>query len=202
MFTGIVQEKGRVLAFVEGPRSWRLTVGAREVLRDLAAGDSVAVNGCCLTATRFDAESVSFDLLGETVRLTSFAELGPGDFVNLETSLRFNGKIGGHFVSGHVDGVGEVEVFEERGKDYFLRVRPPEEFGRYLVYKGSIAIDGVSLTVAEVEGNSFSVWLIPHTLEITNFGSLNAGKQVNLEFDLLGKYVERLLADKRLPDRK
>lgn len=201
MFTGIVQEKGKVLSFEEGSQSWRLTVGARAVLEDLVVGDSIAVNGCCLTASAFDRETVSFDLLGETVRLTSFADLRTNDFVNLESSLRFNGKIGGHFVSGHIDGVGEVEVFEERGKDVFLRVRPPHGFDRYLIYKGSIAIDGVSLTVAEVDENGFAVWLIPHSLAVTNLGDLRPGKKVNLEFDLLGKYVERMLADKSLPGR-
>lgn len=193
MFTGIVQEKGKVLSFREARQSWRLAVGVSAVLEDLSAGDSIAVNGCCLTATDFDREQVSFDLLGETVRLTSFADLRAGDFVNLESSLRFNGKIGGHFVSGHIDGVGEVEVFEARGKDYYLRIRAPEDFARYLIYKGSIAIAGVSLTVAEVSEESFAVWLIPHTLEKTNLGDLKPGARVNLEFDLLGKYVERLL---------
>jgi riboflavin synthase len=202
MFTGIVQEKGEVRAFQEGPQSWRLIVAADLLLRDLAVGDSIAVNGCCLTATEFDSETISFDLLAETVRLTSFAALGPGDHVNLESSLRFNGKIGGHFVSGHVDGVGAVELFEARGKDYYLRVRAPAGFGRYLIYKGSIAIDGVSLTVAEAEEETFAVWLIPHTLEVTTLGALEEGKKVNLEFDLLGKYVERLLAEKTLPNAR
>lgn len=193
MFTGIVQEKGKVLSFTEGPQSWRLTVAAREVLKELAPGDSIAVNGCCLTATDFDEEKISFDLLAETVRLTSFADLKPGEFVNLEGSLRFNGKIGGHFVSGHIDGVGEVEVFEARGKDFYLRVGIPPECSRYLIYKGSIALAGVSLTVAEVDEESFAVWLIPHTLKETNLGDLRPGAKVNLEFDLLGKYVERMM---------
>jgi riboflavin synthase len=193
MFTGIVQEKGEVVVFREEAQAWRLTVAAGAVLRDLAAGDSVAVNGCCLTAVQFDERSVSFDLLGETVRVTSFSSLQPGQFVNLETSLRFNGKIGGHFVTGHIDGVGEVLVFEERGKDYFLSVRVPSGWERYLIYKGSIAINGVSLTVAEVSGDVFSVWLIPHTLQATNLGELTPGVRVNLEFDMLGKYVEKLL---------
>src|SRR5690606_6496368 len=110
-----------------------------------------------------------------------------------EASLRFDGKIGGHFVTGHIDGIGEVEVFEPRGSDYCLRVRGPGRCGRYLVKKGSIAVAGVSLTVAEVEGDAFTVWLIPHTLEVTNLRHLRPGSPVNLEFDLLGKYVERLL---------
>lgn len=199
MFTGIVEEKGRVVSFEEGPRSWRLTVEANAIVGDLAVGDSVAVNGCCLTATGFDARQLSFDLLAETVRLTSFADLRPGDFVNLESSLRFNGKVGGHFVTGHIDGVGEVDLFEARGRDYYLRVRIPADCGRYLIYKGSIAINGVSLTVAEADEEAFAVWLIPHTLEVTNLGELTAGDRVNLEFDMLGKYVERLLAAGVIP---
>jgi riboflavin synthase len=199
MFTGIVQEKGRVVSFEEGARSWRLTVAAGSMIEDLTLGDSIAVNGCCLTATDFDARRISFDLLAETVRLTSFAGLQGGDFVNLESSLRFNGKVGGHFVTGHIDGVGEVETFEARGRDYFLRVRTPTGSGRYLIYKGSVAINGVSLTVAEADGDGFAVWLIPHTLEVTNLGELGPGSVVNLEFDLLGKYVERLLAAGTIP---
>lgn len=198
MFTGIVQEKGKVISFVENPQGYRLVVQAQAVLEDLAEGDSIAVDGCCLTATDFDRESVSFDLLGETVRLTSFAELKQGDSVNLESSLRFNGKIGGHFVTGHIDEVGIVEKAEMRGNDFYLQVRPPKDFARYLIYKGSIAIAGVSLTVAEVSETSFSVWLIPHTLGKTNLGDLRPGSKVNLEFDLLGKYVEKLLGEGHL----
>lgn len=199
MFTGIVQEKGKVISFEEGPQSWRLTIEARALVEDLAIGDSVAVNGCCLTAAGISGAEVSFDLLSETVRLTSFSGLRPGDLVNLEGSLRFNGKLGGHFVSGHIDGVGEVETIEERGRDLFLRIRPPAGFARYLVHKGSIALAGVSLTVAEIDETGFAVWLIPHTLQATNLGTLRPGAQVNLEFDLLGKYVERLLAAGNIP---
>jgi riboflavin synthase len=199
MFTGIVEEKGKVVDFREEPQAWRLTVEADAVTRDLSLGDSIAVDGCCLTTAAFHENQVSFDLLGETVRVTSFAGLRAGDFVNLESSLRFNGKVGGHFVTGHIDGVGEVLLFEGRGKDFFLRVRPPEGFMRYLIYKGSIAINGVSLTVAEVDEEGFSVWLIPHTLEVTNLGALRAGQKVNLEFDMLGKYVDRLLSAATIP---
>lgn len=199
MFTGIVQEKGRVVSFEEGSKSWRLTVAAETVAEDIALGDSIAVNGCCLTAIEFDSRQISFDLLAETVRLTSFAKLRANDFVNLESSLRFNGKVGGHFVTGHIDGVGEVDAFEARGRDYFLRVRTPVGSGRYLIYKGSVAINGVSLTVAEADTDGFAVWLIPHTLEVTNLGELASGSVVNLEFDMLGKYVERLLAAGTIP---
>ena len=192
MFTGIIEQTGIVESFVSGAQSWRLRIVASKALENLALGDSIAVNGCCLTATKFDASHLEFDVLEETRRLTSFSALMPGSAVNLERSLRFDGKIGGHFVSGHVDGLGRIDVFERRGNDHYLRVRAPDGAGRYLIYKGSIAIDGISLTVAEVEQDFFAVWLIPHTLAVTNLREKSAGDPVNLEFDLLGKYVEKL----------
>lgn len=193
MFTGIIEETGRVESFVQGAASWRLRIAAKVVLQNLALGDSIAVNGCCLTVVQFDAGHIEFDVLEESRRLTNFAALGVGGVVNLERSLRFDGKVGGHFVSGHVDGVGTVEIFEQRGKDHYLKVRGQMGCGRYLVHKGSIAIDGISLTVAETEGDMLSVWLIPHTIEVTNLHAKRVGDPVNLEFDLLGKYVEKLV---------
>ncbi len=193
MFTGIVEETGRVVAFTLQEKAWRLQVSAHTALQGLALGDSVAVNGCCLTAAQIDEQHIYFDVLEETRRLTNFSALEPGAKVNLERSLRFDGKVGGHFVTGHIDGLGTIEVFEPRGNDHYLRVRAPDGGGRYLIHKGSIAIDGISLTIAEVEGDSFAVWLIPHTLEVTNLKNRRAGERVNLEFDLLGKYVEKLL---------
>jgi riboflavin synthase len=193
MFTGIVEEAGRVVGFARGPQAWRLQISATVTLAGAAIGDSIAVNGCCLTIASIDEGSFSFDVLEETRRLTNFGALVPGSPVNLECSLKFGGKIGGHFVTGHIDGLGVIETLELRGKDHYLRVRAPSGAGRYLIYKGSIAIDGISLTVAEVEGDSFAVWLIPHTLAATNVQGRAAGDAVNLEFDLLGKYVEKLL---------
>jgi riboflavin synthase len=193
MFTGIVEETGRVVAFVAGANSWRLQIAARSALAGVALGDSIAVNGCCLTVAAFDSEHLFFDVLEESRRLTNFSELAAGAPVNLERSLRFDGKVGGHFVSGHVDGLGVIEILELRGKDTYLRVKAPAGSGRYLIHKGSIALDGMSLTVAEVEGDAFAVWLIPTTLEVTNVRARGVGQSVNLEFDLLGKYVEKLL---------
>jgi riboflavin synthase len=193
MFTGIVEETGRVVAFVAGANSWRLQIAARAALAGVALGDSIAVNGCCLTVAAFDSEHLFFDVLEESRRLTNFSELSAGAPVNLERSLRFDGKVGGHFVSGHVDGLGVIEILELRGKDTYLRVKAPAGSGRYLIHKGSIALDGMSLTVAEVEGDAFAVWLIPMTLEVTNVRARGVGQSVNLEFDLLGKYVEKLL---------
>ena len=194
MFTGIIEETGRVERFERGGDAWKLRVSARETLADAAVGDSIAVNGCCLTVVKFDSTGLEFDLLEETRRLTSISAIGPGSAVNLERSLRFGGKMGGHFVTGHVDGLGTVEAFEARGADRYLRVKAPAGGGKYLIHKGSIAIDGISLTVAEVEGDSFAVWLIPHTVAATNLREKRVGDPVNLEFDLLGKYVEKLMA--------
>lgn len=193
MFTGLVEETGQVVAFTPGAAAWRLSIAARLPLAGTAVGDSIAVNGCCLTVTQIVGASFQFDILEETRRLTNFSALASGAPVNLERSLRFDGKVGGHFVTGHIDGLGVIEVIEPRGADTYLRVRAPAGSGRYLIHKGSIAIDGISLTVAEVAGDSFAVWLIPHTLAATNLGARRAKESVNLEFDLLGKYVEKQL---------
>jgi riboflavin synthase len=193
MFTGIIEEVGLVDSFVQGPASWRLRVKARRALAGTAAGDSIAVNGCCLTAATIGKRTVTFDVLEETRRLTNFQFLAPGSPVNLERSLRANSRLGGHFVTGHIDGLGRVEAFEPRGQDHWLRVRGPGGCGRLLVHKGSVAVDGISLTVAEVEGDDFAAWIIPHTIEATNLRGRAAGDSVNLELDMLGKYVEKLI---------
>jgi riboflavin synthase len=193
MFTGIIEEVGHVVAFAPAKAAWSLQIAAALVPQDVALGDSVAINGCCLTVTRFDAGNLWFDMLEETRRLTVFNELKLGSLVNLERSLKADSRMGGHFVSGHVDGLGRVEIFEPRGNDFYLRVAAPPGLGRYLVHKGSIAMDGISLTVAEVSGDVFAVWLIPHTLAATNLREKKTGSGVNLEFDLLAKYVEKLL---------
>lgn len=192
MFTGIVEETGRIEALAPGPGGWRLEISAARAAEGTQAGDSVAVNGCCLTVAGLGGGRLCFDLLEETRRLTNFGRLGPGSRVNLERSLAANGRLGGHFVTGHIDAVGTVEVLEARGADHYLSVRVPEAFGRYLVYKGSVAIDGVSLTVAEADGARLAVWLIPHTLEATALRERIPGQWVNVEFDLLAKYVEKI----------
>jgi riboflavin synthase len=193
MFTGIVEETGRVLAFEPNSEAWSLAIEAKAALVDLTLGDSIAVNGCCLTVAQFDASSMRFDVLEETRRLTNFSALQVGARVNLERSLRFGGKVGGHFVTGHIDALGRIEVLEARGKDYYVRIGVTPEHTRYIVHKGSIAIDGISLTIAEVGQSDFAVWIIPHTLAVTNLGEKQVGDPVNLEFDLLGKHVEKLL---------
>lgn len=194
MFTGIIEETGSVVSFTKGDNAWKLQIAAKAVLEGVALGDSIAINGCCLTVTAFDDAHIYFDLLEETHRLTNIGKLAPGAAVNLERSLRFGGKMGGHFVTGHIDGQGIIEVLEQRGSDYYLRVRAPAGSGKHLIHKGSIAIDGISLTVAEVDGDHLVVWLIPTTMEVTNLRTRKAGDHINLEFDMLGKYVEKLLA--------
>ena len=162
----------------------------------LQLGDSVAVNGCCLTAVEFSEDRIEFDLLAESVRLTSIQGVGPGGKVNLERALLPTTRMGGHFVSGHVDGTGVIEAIEPRGKDFYLRIKPDAEMLRYIVSKGCIAIDGISLTVAEVDETGFAIWLIPHTMEVTNLHTKQEGDLVNLEYDLVAKYVEKLFAPK------
>ncbi|MFW5883048.1 MAG: riboflavin synthase [Verrucomicrobiota bacterium] len=195
MFTGLVEEAGRVLAFEEaaGSETFHLEIEGPKVAEDLAIGDSLAVNGCCLTVVEKDGARLRFDLLAETVRLTGFRALKPGAKVNLERSLLPNTRMGGHFVSGHVDTTGEVAQIERKGGDVFIRVEPEAALLRYVVSKGSIALDGISLTVAEVDATGFAVWLIPHTMEVTNLHERQVGDTVNLEFDMLAKYVEKLL---------
>jgi len=196
MFTGIVEETGEVISFEERESAWRLVLGAQTVTKDLQMGDSVAVNGCCLTAVAFSEDRIEFDLLEESKRLTSIGDVGAGGKVNLERALLPSTRMGGHFVSGHVDGTGVIEAIEPRGKDFFFRICPPSESLRYIVHKGCITVDGISLTVAEVDATGFAIWLIPHTMEVTNLHTKKVGDRVNLEYDLIAKYVEKLFAPK------
>ena len=194
MFTGLVQEKGRVGDLRREGDLWVLAIKGDSVPREAAVGDSVAVNGCCLTVVDLPGPgTLAFHLLEETLRRTSFRGLHPGDAVNLELSLRAGDRLGGHFVTGHVDATGEVLEVEPVGGDYRFRIGYPPADRRYLVPKGSIALDGISLTVAalEDESPSFTVWIIPHTMAVTNLGERKPGDPVNLEFDLLGKYALR-----------
>ncbi len=194
MFSGIVEETGTVVSAVESAAATRLVVRARTVLEGTAIGDSVAVNGCCLTVVKIDGDRLEFDLLRETWLRTNLRHAQPGRAVNLERSLRADGRVHGHFVTGHIDGTGEIRAFEKRGQDLYLEVAPPAELLRYLVPKGAVAIDGISLTVATVTPRNFSVWIIPHTFEVTALRERSAGAPVNLEADLLAKYAEKLLA--------
>jgi len=194
MFTGLVGSRGRVLAADEGAGGTRLTVAAEAFAAGLSEGDSVAVNGVCLTATGVEGSAFQADVVAETLRRSSLGALAEGDEVNLELPLRPQDRLGGHIVQGHVDGVGEVESIAGDGLARELRIAASGELLRYVVEKGPIAVDGVSLTVAEVDAGTFVVALISETLERTTFGTLEAGRQVNLEVDVLAKYVEKLVS--------
>ncbi|MDR3400869.1 MAG: riboflavin synthase [Chthoniobacter sp.] len=194
MFTGLVEETGELLSLARSAAGARLTLRAPLVTQGIALGDSVAVNGCCLTVTAYEGETLAFDLLEETLARTNLGALAPGAPVNLERALVAHARLGGHFVQGHVDTTSEVLSFEQVKADYRLEIALPREFARYVAFKGSITIDGISLTVAEVRDASFVVWIIPHTLAVTNLHTKKAGEWVNLEFDLLAKYVERILS--------
>lgn len=193
MFTGLVREVGEVGWLRRTDTAVQLMLKAPKTSTRVRTGDSIAVNGCCLTVTAHRNMRLMFDLLEESLDRTNLGQLKPGGLVNLERSLRMDGRLGGHFVQGHVDGTAAVVGIEEKGADVRLDIALPQEFARYIVFKGSIAVNGVSLTVAEITDDRFSVWIIPHTLENTNLGNLEVGDAVNLEFDILAKYVERLL---------
>lgn len=201
MFTGIVQETGTITSIVPTAKSVRLTIRAGKIARGLKLGDSVAVNGCCLTAVKITRAAtnslVQFDLLHETRRLTNLQFAKVSAVVNLERPIRAGGEFGGHFVTGHVDGLGKIIRWERKGKDHVLDLSAPADVMRYVISKGSIAVDGISLTVAGVKKNSFRIWIIPHTLKMTALRERQVGDMVNLEADLLGKYVEKFLRRRR-----
>jgi len=194
MFTGLIEEVGTVRSIREGEPGKRLQIVAPRTARKLRVGDSVAVNGCCLTLSARRGDQLTFDLLEETFDRTNLKALRHESPVNLERALRADDRLGGHFVQGHVDCTSRIINFEQRRGDRRLEVELPAEFARYVARKGSIAIDGISLTIAEVSSRSFAVWIIPHTKRQTNLGHAEAGGLVNLEFDILAKYVERMLS--------
>jgi riboflavin synthase len=197
MFTGIVVEAGTVERIKPTKKSIELTVRGRTAMRGLKVGDSLAINGCCLTvvkiATRSRDRVAQFDLLQESWKRTNLQYAKPGSLVNLEPSLRASGELGGHFVTGHVDGLGKIVRWERAGTDHVLDVEAPADVRRYIVFKGSVAVDGISLTVAAVTRNGFRIWIIPHTFEVTALRERKVGGYVNLEADILGKYVEKFL---------
>jgi riboflavin synthase len=196
MFTGIVQDTGRIDSFEHGPRGGRLRVAFSNALtaaRPLTVGASVAVNGCCLTVVEFAADSFSADLSSETLACTAFREKKAGDIVNLERPLAAGDEFGGHIVQGHVDGIGRVRKILPDGENWTLVVVFPAEIARYIVEKGSLTVDGVSLTVARLTECAAEIAIIPYTYQHTNLRQLVSGNAVNLECDVLAKYVERLL---------
>ena len=198
MFTGIVEETGTVQSIKPAAKSIELTVRTRISGRGLKLGDSLAVNGCCLTVVKLSSRGpgrlAQFDLLQETWKRTNLQFARPGSLVNLERSLRADGSLGGHFVTGHIDGVGTITRWERAGQDHVLDIAAPPDVMRYLVFKGSVAVDGISLTVAAVQKKGFRIWIIPHTYEITALRERKVGDAVNLEADMIGKYVEKFVA--------
>ena len=198
MFTGIIEETGIVAGIKPTAKSIQFTIRARGIGRGLKLGASVAVNGCCLTATKISAHGreklIQFDLLQETWQRTNLQFTKPGSLVNLERPLRADGELGGHFVTGHVDGLGKIIRWEKSGADHVLDIAALPAVLRYVVFKGSMAVDGISLTVAAVLKKSFRIWIIPHTFEVTALRERKVGDAVNLEADLLGKYAEKFLA--------
>ena len=194
MFTGLIEEIGRTLWIRASERSTELQIEARRLASRVAIGDSIAVNGCCLTVSSQRPDQLTFDLLDETLDRTNLKTLRRDTPVNLERALRANGRVGGHFVQGHIDCTGQILSFEQSGTDYRLEITVPTEFAHYAAYKGSIAINGISLTIAETLPQSVAVWIIPHTRRQTNLETAKVGDLVNVEFDILAKYVERMLA--------
>lgn len=193
MFTGIIEELGRVVSIEQQPDAIRLTISGPLVTEDLGRGDSVSVCGACLTAVEIGGGTFTADVMRETLRLTSLGELQPGDPVNLERAMTANRRFGGHMVLGHVDGLGKVESREPSENWEWVRVRIPAELMKYVVLKGSLTIDGISLTVNEINENLVGFSLIPETLRLTTLGSKQPGQSVNVEVDVMAKHIERLL---------
>jgi riboflavin synthase len=193
MFTGLIGEVGRVVSARGGDRGTQLQIAAPQIAKQTRSGDSIAVNGCCLTLASRRGNDLTFDLLEETIARTNLKKLRRNDQVNLERPLRADGRLGGHFVQGHIDCASRILAFDKKDVDFRLEISLPAEFARYVAPKGSIAVNGISLTVAEVLPGSFVAWIIPYTKKRTNLDGAEADDLVNLEFDILAKYVERML---------
>ena len=195
MFTGIIEEVGRVTGIAHENGNRRLTVAAARLNHELKQGDSIAVSGVCLTAVEITPKSFAADLAAETWKRTSFSRIKKDALVNLELPMRADGRFGGHIVQGHVDGTGKFRGLDrvQGADDYWLRIEIPLELARYVIFKGSLCIEGISLTVAQIEGTKVSAAIIPHTVKMTNLKSLKPGDPVNLEVDLVAKYVEKMI---------
>jgi len=196
MFTGLIEEKGKLINKIKTGDGLRLVLTAKKVFDDLNIGSSISVNGVCLTVVELKKDSFAVDTIEETLKKTNLGQLNVNDFVNLERPLKAYARLGGHFVLGHIDTTGKVETVQELSNSHFMTISFPKNFQQYLIYVGSIAIDGVSMTVAEVTDNTFSIGIIPHTWIETVFSNKKPGDSVNLEFDVLGKYVEKIMEGK------
>ncbi|BDQ02717.1 riboflavin synthase [Ignavibacterium sp.] len=196
MFTGLVEEKGILKEKIPTGDGFQFEIQAEKVLDDLTIGSSIAVNGCCLTVVKRTEKTFSVDTIEETLNKTNLGVLKQGEKVNLERPLKADARLGGHFVLGHIDTTGRIEEIKELSNSHWMTISFPERFKQYLIYVGSVAIDGVSMTVAELKDSKFSVGIIPHTWKETIFSDKKVGDTVNLEFDVLGKYVERIMNNK------
>jgi riboflavin synthase len=196
MFTGIIEEIGTVLSVKQDQNNHRLTVSSTQLVKELTQGASIAVSGVCLTAVEITPKSFSADLAEETWHRTSFSRIKQGATVNLELPMRSDGRFGGHIVQGHVDGTGTFLALDRipGADDYWLHIQIPPELARYVIFKGSLSIEGISLTIAKIEGTEVTVAIIPHTVEMTNLASLKSGDPINLEVDMIAKYVEKMMA--------
>jgi riboflavin synthase len=193
MFTGLIEEVGTVIAIRGRDHGTELQIAAPGTAKHVSSGESIAVNGCCLTLATRRSDRLSFDLLQETIARTNLHDLRQDSPVNLECALRADSRLGGHFVQGHVDCVAPIIAFDAKGADFRLEVELPKNFGHYVASKGSIAVNGISLTVADVLPRSFAVWIIPYTKHHTNLDRATTGDFVNLEFDILAKYIEKMI---------
>lgn len=193
MFTGLIEEIGKIESIAKSAKSARITIKAKIVLDGVKLGDSICTNGVCLTVTEFDSEKFSVDVMAESMRRSNLKNLKKGDDVNLERALKVSDRLGGHIVSGHIDGTGKIETYEKEDNAVWITVSAAPELLKYIIEKGSIAIDGVSLTVAGVDDETFKVSIIPHTKDATTLLRKQPGQEVNLECDMIGKYIEKLM---------
>lgn len=197
MFTGIIEEVGKIKNISKTSSGILLTISADKILRDCNLGDSITVNGICLTVTKFDNDSFTVDVMNETVRKTTLYKLTQNSYVNLERAMLVNSRFGGHIVSGHIDGTGTISDIKKDGIAFIYKINTTKEITKYIINKGSITIDGISLTVVSVSDTSFTVSIIPHTMTVTNLGKKKIGDMVNLENDCIAKYVEKMLDNKQ-----
>ena len=191
MFTGIIEETGKIEKIERSENGAIFILSAKSIISDLKIGDSIAVNGACLTIVNMDKKSFMVELSPETLEKTNFMKITIGENVNLERPLRLNDRLGGHLVSGHIDGVGQLIGKRQEGNSIIMKFSVPSDFKKYLIPKGSIAIDGISMTAVDIHENQFTIAVIPHTLKVTSLGHKKIGDDVNLEFDLIAKYIER-----------
>lgn len=199
MFTGLVEEVGSIISIHKGEKSAQIVIKAHRVLENVRLGDSIAVNGVCLTVTDFSPSAFNVDVMAETIRKTNLKDLSPGSTINLERALRLGDRLGGHLVSGHIDGVGTLKNFHKEDNAVWITIGASADLLKYIIPKGSIAIDGVSLTVAFVDDKLFKVSIIPHTKEATTLLTKAVGSPVNLECDMIGKYIEKFISHKEAP---